>query len=260
MEQLFNIIARLAFELPPERIKYLAGKIDALNSVSEIDKVKKDWGHNYDTALYSQFQNELQKNPDMTGSELATAFLSALASAQYSKTNGRVELLWTGPHSSATSVRQIEQAFCELVGSAKRRLFIVSFVAYKAENIITALTEAMMRNVDISFLLEPSKDQGGTIDTDSVAILQGHLPSAHFLVWDKTKNPDSAAVHAKCAVADENIAIITSANLTGKAMTSNMELGVIVHGGLIPRQLARHLNGLIDEKIIHPINDSNNNA
>ena len=106
-------------------------------------------------------------------------------------------------------------------------------------------------------MLEPSKDQGGTIDTDSVAILQGHLPSAHFLVWDKTKNPDSAAVHAKCAVADENIAIITSANLTGKAMTSNMELGVLVYGGAIPRQLASHLNGLVTEKIVQSIAPNN---
>ena len=30
MEQLFNIIAQLAFELPPERIEFLAGKIKVL--------------------------------------------------------------------------------------------------------------------------------------------------------------------------------------------------------------------------------------
>ena len=41
MEHLFNIIARLAFELPPERIELLAEKIKALNSVSDIVKVKK---------------------------------------------------------------------------------------------------------------------------------------------------------------------------------------------------------------------------
>ena len=254
MEQLFNIIAQLAFELPPERIEFLAEKIKALPYASEIDKVKKSWGQNYDSAMYSSFRNEVLKAPDMTGRELATAFLSALASAQYSRTNGRVELLWTGPHSSATSVRQIEQAFCDLAASAKRQIFIVSFVAYKADNIINALADAMMRNVAINFLLEPSKEQGGSIDADSIAALQNHLPSAHFFVWDKTKNPDSAVVHAKCVVADEDIAIISSANLTGKAMSSNMELGVLVSGGSIPRQLATHLNGLVAEKIIHPVN------
>lgn len=257
MEHLFNIIARLAFELPPERIELLAEKIKALNSVSDIDKVKKSWGYNYDSGLYSQFRNEVIQFPSMTGNELATAFLSALASAQYSQNNGRIELIWTGPQSSATSVRQIEQAFCELVASAKRKLFIVSFVAYKAENVIQALTDAMMRNVEISFLLEQSKDQGGTIDSDSVAILQSQLPAARFFVWDKAQNPDSAAVHAKCAVADEDVAIVSSANLTGKAMASNMELGVLVYGGAIPRQLASHLNGLVTEKIVQSIGPNN---
>ena len=197
-------------------------------------------------------QNEVIQFPNMTGNELAMAFLSALASAQYSQNNGRIELIWTGPQSSATSVRQIEQAFCELVASAKRKLFIVSFVAYKAENVIHALTDAMMRNVEISFLLEQSKE-GGTIDSDSVAILQSQLPAARFFVWDKTQNPDSAAVHAKCAVADEDVAIVSSANLTGKAMASNMELGVLIYGGAIPRQLTSHLNGLVTEKIVQPI-------
>ena len=86
MEHLFNIIARLAFELPPERIELLAEKIKALNSVSDIDKVKKSWGYNYDSGLYSQFRNEVIQFPSMTGNELATAFLSALLLLNIAKT------------------------------------------------------------------------------------------------------------------------------------------------------------------------------
>ena len=52
-------------------------------------------------------------------------------------------------------------------------------------------------------------------------------------------------MHAKCAIADGRIAFVTSANLTGAAMTENMELGLVVRGGDVPRRIAAHFNALI---------------
>jgi len=253
MSALFDIIAEMAFELPPERIELLAEKARMLNTVAEIDKIRKAWGQNIDSRLYSAFCKGLLQNPNMSGSELAIAFQASLSAVQYSQTNGHTELIWTGPLTSATSVRHIEQALCELISFAKHHLFLVSFVAYKAGNILDALTEAMLRNVEISILLESSKEQGGTVSADSFAALHKLLPAADLYSWSKTKNPDSAAVHAKCAVADDTMAIISSANLTGKAMESNMELGTLTYGGTLPRQLSTHLNALITEKVILPL-------
>ena len=107
MNSLFDIIAEIAFELPPERIELLAEKARMLNTVAEIDKIRKAWGQNIDSRLYSAFCKELLKTPNMSGSELATAFQSTLSAVQYSKANGRTELIWTGPLTSATSVRHI---------------------------------------------------------------------------------------------------------------------------------------------------------
>jgi len=53
------------------------------------------------------------------------------------------------------------------------------------------------------------------------------------------------AMHAKAAIADEQAAFITSANLTGSAIEANMELGLLVRGGSVPRRLARHFRALI---------------
>lgn len=41
MNSLFDIIAEIAFELPPERIELLAEKARMLNTVAEIDKIRK---------------------------------------------------------------------------------------------------------------------------------------------------------------------------------------------------------------------------
>ena len=49
------------------------------------------------------------------------------------------------------------------------------------------------------------------------------------------------------------MALITSANLTGKAMEDNMEIGTLIKGGNLPEQLSKHLAALVDEKIIVPI-------
>ena len=58
---------------------------------------------------------------------------------------------------------------------------------------------------------------------------------------------------AKVAVADKNSCFITSANLTGYAMEKNMEAGVLISGGRIPRLLDDHLRSLVDTKLVSPV-------
>ncbi len=242
---MLEILAQIAFELSPDRMALLAEKAATLQNAAQIEGIRKYWGPNMDKTLYGRFV-EAAKKTNLTGKELSIAFQCSSETAAASRKNGRNELIWTGPATAAVPVRMTEQALCELIDSAQSTLFLVSFVAYKADNVIKALRAAIQRNVKVSFLLEKSKEQGGSIDSDSKAILSSRLPGAVFYTWSKA----TGAVHAKCAVADETMAIITSANLTGKAMEDNMELGILVTGGALPMQLARHFQGLITEHVI----------
>jgi phosphatidylserine/phosphatidylglycerophosphate/cardiolipin synthase-like enzyme len=54
-----------------------------------------------------------------------------------------------------------------------------------------------------------------------------------------------AVLHAKAAVADEHLALVSSANLTGRGLDGNVELGLLVRGGPVVIQLARHLQALM---------------
>lgn len=96
---------------------------------------------------------------------------------------------------------------------------------------------------------------------DSVKAMKGILPSIDVYVWssDRKTLPGQlpGAVHAKCAVADGELAFITSANLTSAAMERNMELGVLVRGGELPFELHRHLEALISTKVIERVNEDN---
>ncbi len=65
------------------------------------------------------------------------------------------------------------------------------------------------------------------------------LSRSTVFVWPADKRPKdqrgyAGVLHAKCALADSSILLVSSANLTESAMTSNIELGLLVRGGPLP--------------------------
>jgi len=93
---------------------------------------------------------------------------------------------------------------------------------------------------------------GWALDFDAIAKVRAVVTGAEFYVWDGDAPgfDKSGSVHAKCAVADGEAAFITSANLTGAAMDRNMELGVLVRGGDLPKKLQLHLEALLTTRRI----------
>ena len=111
--------------------------------------------------------------------------------------------------------------------------------------------EADDRGVDLSMLLESSDKHGGGVSIDGIGRMREALPSAKVFFW-KEKGEEFAGgkVHAKVAVCDESLCFISSANLTGHAMEKNMEAGVLIRGGALPRKLHNHLEALVTVKIV----------
>ncbi|WP_264767569.1 DISARM system phospholipase D-like protein DrmC, partial [Klebsiella pneumoniae] len=108
-----------------------------------------------------------------------------------------------------------------------------------------ALNAANERGVMISILLELSQEKGGSLNFDTIEKMRIQVPSAKLYVWNNKDNEYyGGCVHAKVAVADARECFITSANLTGYAMEKNIEAGVLISGGSIPRQLNEHLFSL----------------
>jgi PLD-like domain len=69
------------------------------------------------------------------------------------------------------------------------------------------------------------------------------LPATR-LCWPASKRPHGAALHAKIIVVDDRTALITSANLTSRAMEANLECGILIRGGSQPRAIRDHITGL----------------
>lgn len=245
---IWKVIADIGIGLHPDRVNSIADKIASLSSVDECRKASSGFG----PAAYKPMMNALEKAwkkaPGLSPLELAAALRASSGTASIMEKREAVEMVWTGPFTGLVPSRHTEQVLLEVISSARWRIFIVSFVAYDIDSVKKALQDAVGRNVRIDILLESSKAHGGKIDIDSIDAFKKAMPSANVYAWNyESKNSDrwNGAVHAKCAVADGSLAFITSANLTRAAMENNMELGVLIRGGSVPKKLERHMGALV---------------
>jgi len=251
LKDLFAIIAELGIELHPDRINVLADKIKTIDSAEQFMIIESDFGQGINKSIVSELDAVWKHNKDISPLEIASALRGASAAAIANEKRGKTEIVWTGPSMSQIPIRHTEQVLCEVINYATRHLFIVSFVAYEIDSVIKAMRNAIGRNIQIDLLLELSIDYGGHVNQNSIKMMKKLFPSANIYTWsEKSKTTGHiGAIHAKCAVADGEIAFITSANLTSAAMERNVELGVLVRGGKLPSELKKHLGSLITAKV-----------
>jgi phosphatidylserine/phosphatidylglycerophosphate/cardiolipin synthase-like enzyme len=237
---LWDAIAAAAKELHPDRMEAAARAAESRDPVGF-----HTWAQGYGTPLLTGVGKAWLDCSGTTGKEIASALRSAGATARAIRGQSRVDLVWSGPDTRLVPVRRTDQVLLEMIETAERTLFLVSFVAYNVESLLTALKKALSQGVEVSFLLEDP--EAGHISIDSPGIIRGALPAAKVYQWEPKEvvTGGLGAVHAKCLLADGKAAFITSANLTNAAMEKNMELGVKLTGGAIPEQLRAHFEALI---------------
>lgn len=169
----------------------------------------------------------------------------------------KIELVWTGPSTGTIPVRRASQVLLGLIGSARDRLTIVTFASRHIGYLDQALREAAGRGVRLTFLLESKDASGGRLTHDAVAAYAA-IPNSTLYEWPADNRPPvgagKASMHAKVAVADDHTAYISSTNLTDAGIDKNMECGVLIRDGVIPRDLDQHFTSLIYAAHITQVN------
>lgn len=250
MDSLLNAATDLAALLPASRIKAIADRlrdstasenpenlyhlVNAPNTQAVLDRMMVAW-----------------KQTGVSGEVLAGILMVASVAYRRAQSECSVELVWTGPTTPFVPTRRTEQVLLDLIAQARNDLFLVSFVAYDVPSVIDALNAATARNVDVRILLETSTGHGGSLAVDPIKAMRHSVPAASLYNWsDRSSEFIEGRVHAKVAVADGSAAFLTSANLTGHALEKNMEAGIVITGGDVPRDLHRHIQALIETKVI----------
>lgn len=250
MEKLLDAVAAVVCLVSPEKIQAIATRIrrsEASKAASSLADVVGTPG----AAVVVDQLIDAWRATSVKAEELASMLVAAGHVFTKTANQQSTELVWTGPTTPFVSARRTEQALLQVINTAGHALFITSFVAYDVSTIVKALNAASERGVVVSMLLELSQDHGGSITFDALGKMRTLVPTARLYAWrDKTEKFLDGRVHAKVAVADGRTCFITSANLTGFAMERNMEAGVLVSGGRVPRLLEDHLHSLVNMKII----------
>lgn len=250
MERLLEAITALVGLVSPEKVHALVGRIQALEGGDAKVSLTDVVGTHAAKSAVSRVVDAWQAT-SVTAGELAAMLLAASQTFESASNRQTTELVWTGPTTPFVSARRTEQALLQVIDAAKQGLFVTSFVAYDVSAIVKALNDASLRGVSVSMLLESSSDQGGSISFDVLGKMRVLVPSAKLYAWrERAPSFADGRVHAKVAVADERVCFITSANLTGHAMERNMEAGVLISGGQLPKLLHEHLRALVDTKTV----------
>lgn len=251
MEKLLDAVAALVCLVSPEKVRAIATRIRQTDASKVAGSLSGMVGTPAAAGVVDQLIDAWRAT-SVGAEELALMLLAAGHVFTKATNQQSSELVWTGPKTPFVSVRRTEQALLQVINAAEQTLFMTSFVAYDVSTIVKALNAASDRGVAISMLLESSQDHGGSINVDVIGKMRILAPDVKLYAWqDKAEPFSDGRVHAKVAVADGKMCFITSANLTGYAMEKNMEAGVLMSGGNIPRQLDEHLRSLVEMSVIH---------
>ncbi|WP_326828550.1 DISARM system phospholipase D-like protein DrmC [Streptosporangium sp. NBC_01810] len=188
-------------------------------------------------------------DPPPPGSALALALETA--SRMHGETHRRrTDIVVSGPHSDEVPVRLTSSVIIEVIRASRTSLLVVSFAAFGVAEVTRELVRAARRGVQIDLVLEGTVEDGGALRGASTPPFEVLRPLATFWVWaDRPRTGGSVpALHAKVVAADEEVALLGSANLTDRALAHNLEVGVVLRDPDVVGRLVRHFHALMHPK------------
>lgn len=146
------------------------------------------------------------------------------------------------PGSGVRTGRLTSAVVVDLVDRARAEVLLVSFATHTEPTVAAALRAALERGVRVTLMLERHEDN------DSYRASGPAFPglTAQRLSWSADRRDQGASMHAKVIVIDRLLALVGSANVTGSAMTGNLESGVLIEGGEPPARIHEHIVSLLE--------------
>lgn len=178
----------------------------------------------------------------------------------------RPDLVWSGEEVPGLHARKTRQVFDELVGGAEHSLWISSYTYYNGPKAFERLAARMDAQpaLQVTLLLNIQRKAGDTTPAEQLA--NEFADKLWNYGWPGDRQPsvfydpralkddgDTAVLHAKAVVADDEVAFVTSANLTEKAFDANIEVGMLSRDRTVAISLAKHFRVLIERGLLEPL-------
>lgn len=164
-------------------------------------------------------------------------------------------MVWSITCQPEIPARRIDQALYDLIANAKREILMVTFAAAKIERLTGELSKATKAGVKVRLILEFEESSEGQLSFDALKAFPTSLIQAseiyHWPVEKRERNQAGrpGKLHAKVAIIDD-IALVSSANLTDDAFNRNLELGVMANSPEFISFTKRYFESLIADGIL----------
>ncbi len=179
--------------------------------------------------------------PGLTGAGVALALRVGLRARQTAEAR-RSRPVWTGP-GAAGEQRLTAAVLHELVASATERVLLVSYAAFTLSSLAADLAEAVSRGCRVDVVFETEQDSGGSYSAHGTPFAR--VAGITRWRWPAGRRDTGALLHAKVLVIDGRRALIGSANLTPRALTANLEAGVLIADPQVAGAIETHVRGLM---------------
>lgn len=250
--KLLDVLCEMASELPPSVLDALGARLGAMDGnvvkgdLAPLGATPRSRRH------LERLEHVLGGKVAPSGTAIALALQAVLHATRVLKASTQLEIAWTGPGTEAVPVRRVDQVMYELIEQSKSLVVLSSFVTHGAATALSALHAATQRGVEVIMVLEKADETSGKLEFDGLAQVENKVPGAEIYYWPMEKRRVGSSgkrgiLHAKCLVCDEESALVSSANLTDQGLELNLELGLVLRGGDVPRRLSKHLRQLIHQ-------------
>jgi|688.fasta_scaffold157751_2 phosphatidylserine/phosphatidylglycerophosphate/cardiolipin synthase-like enzyme len=206
--------------------------------------------------IIQAFQKILETWPEGSAAnvfQLADSLEVASLSAQQVTQLPRAELVWTGPVSGHPTARKTYQVLNEMLRHASAKVLIVGYSLFLkgdlAGGLMVELGRLSSRGVKVVFIVDRRYSGWGGDGRQGHSVRQiqqawpSNTPRPEIFSWASDED-ESSKLHAKVLLVDDRDLLVTSANLTGAGMETNLELGVRLQGETA-RNCADHFAGLV---------------
>lgn len=162
-------------------------------------------------------------------------------------TNENTSLSWTSPIVFHKKADTTKSTIIEMIKSAKKSItFVGYYIMPDTTEIFSALIDASNRGVVIRLCFDKARKFFKIIKK----LWQNKAPFPS--VYTFRPKEEHSSLHAKVLIIDSNQLLITSANLTGRAISRNVEMG-IKHVGKSAKNADELVDSLIENEFLEEI-------
>jgi hypothetical protein len=192
--------------------------------------------------------------------QLTEALLLMAAERQLSQAvEDRLEMVWTGPDVPGCVGRDTWVVVRDLFLKARTSLLISTFAVRRGREVFRPIIDSNQLRADQSiriFVNIPRGNEAGRSVDDIVSTFAQNFwvehwpwqprPCVYYDPRGTQSNYDGrASLHAKCIVADDEIAFVSSANFTEWAQERNIEAGVLIKDPIFAKLLRGQFESLV---------------